>query len=260
MAFLIDGYNLLFAAGFEGQDKIEAGTLDRARRTLLNLITDQLSASELSRSVIVFDAKAPPPNAADGYLFRGLSVRFARDHAEADDLIIELIKQSSTPHRLRVVSSDNQIRLAAARRRSHLISSEDWIDHLETLAESTVEELFDERESRQTEMKLKATLSEPEVEAWLREFENANAPIPSKPRRVPPPAKKPHSGSQQMAKPTTGQKKSKRTVDRRSSAPPPRPGADEARTCRDESGDNRVRDDNFDWGPFPPGYGEELEP
>ena len=60
MAILVDGYNLLYAAGIVG-DGAQGATLARSRRRLLNLLATVLNEAEAKATTVVFDAKDAPP-------------------------------------------------------------------------------------------------------------------------------------------------------------------------------------------------------
>jgi predicted RNA-binding protein with PIN domain len=164
MSLIIDGYNLMHAAGLIGRNN-GPGVLERARLAFLNLLAESLEQAELPHTTVVFDARYAPPDLADVFDHHGLTVRFAVAHEEADELIEELIRRDSAPRRLTVVSSDHRLQTAARRRRATAEDSETWF-----------EKLLDNRrrrgqpESRSPSVKPQEALSENEVEYWLREF------------------------------------------------------------------------------------------
>jgi predicted RNA-binding protein with PIN domain len=124
MALLIDGYNLLHAAGI-----FPAGgppTLERARLALLDFLVERLPVKEVSRTTIVFDAAQAPPGLPHEIEHRGLAVRFARRGGSADDLLEELIAAEPDPRNLTVVSSDHRVQRAARQRGARFIDSDAW--------------------------------------------------------------------------------------------------------------------------------------
>jgi predicted RNA-binding protein with PIN domain len=131
---IIDGYNLLHAAGL-ARPTYGAGDLDRARRRLLLRVADLIDEAYRELFTIVFDAKDPPVDLPDRGEFKSMHIRYAQDHAEADDLIEELIHAHSTPKRLLVVSGDQRLRQAAKRKGANSITSEEFLDALEAEAE-----------------------------------------------------------------------------------------------------------------------------
>ncbi|MBX3412954.1 MAG: NYN domain-containing protein [Pirellulales bacterium] len=145
MTLLIDGYNLMHAAGIVGSG-VGPGGLERSRRALLNFIVESLEVDELARAVVVFDANERPPLAvSDSFVHRGLRVRFAADHGEADELIEELIRLDSVPKRLLVVSSDHRLHRAARRRKGQAIDSDRW--YAQMVARRAARRAPDPRES-----------------------------------------------------------------------------------------------------------------
>jgi hypothetical protein len=158
MAILIDGYNLLNATGVEGTGR---GTeLKRARRGLLGLLANKLTESERATTTIVFDAHDAPPGLPKQESFRGMTLLFARDYAEADDLLEELIQADHSPRKLTVVSSDHRLHRAARRRKAMPIDSENWIAQI---AGRSDQALSDGAPS-------KPVVSAETTESWLAEF------------------------------------------------------------------------------------------
>jgi predicted RNA-binding protein with PIN domain len=169
MNLLIDGYNVLFAAGLVPRG-IGPGILQRARRALVNYLLRHLPEEQIRRTTIVFDAKEAPPAARSQESYRGLRVIFARDHVEADDLIEHLIRRESAPRQLLVVTSDLRLRVAARRRRAQAMKSEDWLDQIED--DATRHSLSsDAGHTQPADLRLPTNLTEQEVAAWLDEFE-----------------------------------------------------------------------------------------
>jgi hypothetical protein len=95
-----------------------------------------------------------------------MHIRYAVNHAEADDLLEEIIRQHPTPKLLTVVSSDQRIRACARRRRATSLGSQQFLHELDRQphpARSSAASLEARDDS--------AELSESEVEFWLKEFE-----------------------------------------------------------------------------------------
>ncbi|HEY5313933.1 MAG TPA: NYN domain-containing protein, partial [Pirellulales bacterium] len=86
MSLLIDGYNLMHAAGLLGRGRGRSA-LESARLALLNFLAASLEPAELARTVVVFDAAGAPPGLPQTVMHHGLCVRFARGYASADELI-----------------------------------------------------------------------------------------------------------------------------------------------------------------------------
>ena len=170
---LIDGYNLLFTAGFEGRSR-GRGWLERARQRLVKHLESHLPPEEHSRTLVVFDVSVDVVKARERELedirgttasvSSGIQVAFAFDFEEADDMLESLIRKHSSPKNLTVVSSDNRIRKCAIARRATSIGSDEYLNQLERPM-SNAEVLADE-EAQRAETKL----SDREVDEWLREF------------------------------------------------------------------------------------------
>lgn len=169
MPILIDGYNLLNAAGIFARGR-RGYTLERARAALLESLAAVLPAEELPCVAIVFDAKEAPPGLAREAKFRGMQVLFAADHDEADDLIEEMIRAESSPRQLTVVSSDHRLQRAARRRKAAAIDSGKW--YAEVLRTKQQRQLDGTADSG------KPTLPLPDeaVADWLREFGPVDTP------------------------------------------------------------------------------------
>ena len=126
MPLLIDGYNLLNASRVRGraQGRTE---LERARLGLLDFLATILDLCERERTTVVFDASEAPPGLPDSSEHDTMTIRFARDHADADELIEQLIAECSTPRSLEVVSSDHRLHRAARRRKARAVDSAQWL-------------------------------------------------------------------------------------------------------------------------------------
>jgi len=164
MAILIDGYNLLYAAGVLPAG-VGPSTLERSRRALLNVLAESIEPRLIQRTTVVFDAAEAPPGLPRKVVHRGLTVRYAANHADADTLIEELIEKDSAPRKLVVVSSDHRLHRAAKRRKAKPVDSDRWFA-----------ELIRSRQGRQrgrppTLAKPTAPASRAEVEYWLEAFE-----------------------------------------------------------------------------------------
>ncbi len=170
---LIDGYNLLFTAGFEGRSR-GRGWLEQARQRLIKHLELHLPPAEHTRTLVVFDASVDVLKARQRELedvrgeaisvSSGIQVAFAFDFDEADDMLESLIRKHSSPKSLTVVSSDNRIRKCALARRAISIGSDDFLNRLERPISSS-EAIRDDAAARAD-----VKLSDTEVQEWLREF------------------------------------------------------------------------------------------
>lgn len=161
---IIDGYNLLHAAGL-ARTSYGPGDLERVRNRLVARLANLLTDDERRRTVIVFDAKDAPPGLPARELRQDISLRFANDAAEADDLIEQLIAEHSAPKRLVVISSDHRLQKAARRRKGKARDSDAFLDHLERRAERAQFAV-----SEPSDAPREAELSAEELESWMTEF------------------------------------------------------------------------------------------
>lgn len=125
MRLLIDGYNLIHAVGLLDR-KISGGVLEKARQELLRRLAESLTPEEAGLTLVVFDAAQSLDSRPTLLHFQNITIRFAADHAHADELIIDTIQSHPDPRRLTVVSSDHQIQIAARRRKATTIDSDEW--------------------------------------------------------------------------------------------------------------------------------------
>ena len=127
---IIDGYNLMYAAGF-CQVEYAPGDLMRCRTRLLKWLLEKLTPAEINRTTVVFDAREPPPGRPDRVMVGGLTVLFAREQGEADALIEQLIERHFSPKQLTVVSSDHRLHKSVRARRGEAIDSDRFLDDKE---------------------------------------------------------------------------------------------------------------------------------
>jgi len=127
---LIDGYNLLHAAGL-ARVRYAHGDLERARHRLLAMLCEKLSPVEQMRCTVVFDAGEAAPDAAREQKHHAIRVLFAPPGFEADDLIEQLIAQHSAAKQLIVVSGDHRLHKAASRRGAQPVDSDPFWERLQ---------------------------------------------------------------------------------------------------------------------------------
>ena len=180
MALLIDGYNLLHASGILGRG-VGRGSLERSRNALLNFLAESLDARALKKTTVVFDAREAPPGLPRTLSHRGITVRFADQGGEADDLIEQLIVADTTPRRLTVVSSDHRLHRAAKRRNAKPIDSDVWYA-------DTLRKRIERQRSKPSAAKPSGPASEADVRYWLRQFglDDVLSDTPSRPPSDPP--------------------------------------------------------------------------
>ncbi|MBT4723941.1 MAG: hypothetical protein HOB29_03175 [Planctomycetaceae bacterium] len=160
--FLIDGYNLWWNTGEFGPDN-DDGTLQGARASLTNWLITTLPANLRKKTVLVFDAKNPPPNR--GFLFdrSGITTHFAVGYPDADTLMEEYIRLHHGPRNLTVVTSDHRIQRAAKRKRATAMDADRWARQ--------IQHQFQTIAGKQANTgKPNPALSDHEVVGWMKGF------------------------------------------------------------------------------------------
>jgi len=165
---LIDGYNLLHAAGM-ARRKYGPQQLQRCRSQLLRYLARHLTAPERERTTVVFDAASAPPGLERRTHYQEISVYFASPGKDADDTIEELIAAHSSPRQIRLVSSDHRLQRSVRKRKGTFLDSDDFVQELEQRGPVT-EAPDSPDEAPAEEAALKAQNAELDTEAWLRIF------------------------------------------------------------------------------------------
>jgi predicted RNA-binding protein with PIN domain len=127
---LIDGYNLLHAAGM-AQSMYRRGDLLRCRTSLLKLLLSKLTPAEISGTTVVFDARDPPPDRPAAVVVSGIRVLFANPGGDADTLIQKWLERHPSPRRVTLVSSDRLLQRAARSCAAKFVGSEEFVHELE---------------------------------------------------------------------------------------------------------------------------------
>lgn len=164
MPLIIDTYNVLHVVGVLPPDLAGIDVTGLAR-----LI--EISRYGRDKAVLVCDGvksgETPPRGAG------GVSVRYAGPGRKADDLIAVMVRQSSAPRRITVVSSDHEVLRTAARRRCKTITSEDFLRRL--LADSDIPRPGKRKAPRREG----GPLRESQIARWARVFGlDADADLP----------------------------------------------------------------------------------
>jgi predicted RNA-binding protein with PIN domain len=134
MRILIDGYNLMFAAGLM-KDRLGPEGFRKVRHRFLNDLAATIDAVEAHLTTVVFDANDAPGHVPSSTRHKGISVLFAVDHDSADERIEDLIARHSSPRTLTVVSSDHRIQRAATRRKARVMSADEFLTQMDSRKE-----------------------------------------------------------------------------------------------------------------------------
>jgi predicted RNA-binding protein with PIN domain len=130
MQWLIDGYNVMHAAGWLGA-RLGREAFRRTRRRFLDELAACFAPEDAEQITVVFDATAPPGDLPVDGIYRGMRVVFAVGDEDADARIEQMIAQHSHPKALTVVSSDRRIRQAAARRKAKELTARAFWDMID---------------------------------------------------------------------------------------------------------------------------------
>lgn len=162
---LIDGYNLLHATDLIPAHGTKA-VLAHSRELLLNFLTQLLSTTKASRTLVVFDGMHSPPGLPKSFHYRGLSVQFSERKESADDLLEKLLDDHPAPKQVTVISSDHRVQRAARSSGAKSIDSDAWIDEQRRLEINQKA-----RSTSAASDKPPPPTSAGEVSAWIEFFE-----------------------------------------------------------------------------------------
>jgi uncharacterized protein len=164
MRTLIDGYNVMFAAGLMGR-KFDPAGFRKVRLRFLNDLASTLDPVDAHLTTVVFDANHAPEHVPASSLHKGITVLFAVDNDSADERIEDLIACHSNPKTLTVVSSDHRIQKAATRKKAKVLSADDFLTRLDSLKERKRPSVSVREESTRQEVP-----NAQESAYWLEEF------------------------------------------------------------------------------------------
>ena len=158
MPLIVDGYNLLRFVQSEGhfENLVEVG--------LCRILSDYL-VSVRDRGHIIFDGTGPPDKHDFEQLggLTNLEVYFSGADYEADDIIMEKIEDSSAPKSLIIVSTDREIRAAAAARKATSVRADVFWQVLIGRLEAQQKAVHEPKEKRRG-------ITESETDQWLDFF------------------------------------------------------------------------------------------
>ena len=109
---IIDGYNLIFA--WDELKALAAERLDLARERLMDILSGYAGFTG-AKLVLVFDGFRTPGNPGSRSEYHNISVAFTKDGETGDAYIERIVDEIGKNYTVRVVTSDNLIRLSALR-------------------------------------------------------------------------------------------------------------------------------------------------
>ncbi len=175
MLWLIDGYNLMHAAGaLDGREQ-RRELFHRKRRRFLSDLADALGPERCRETTVVLDASTPPADFPLETVYQGLNLIFALSDENADARIEHLIAAHSAPKSLTVVSSDRRIRQAARRRRARTLSADEFLDVLARFQADKRHEMTSQNPATPRSLDRDAPLSAEEAAHWMAEFGELDA-------------------------------------------------------------------------------------
>ncbi len=125
---IVDGYNLIFASA-----ELKALTKDRldlARSRLMDMLSNYAGFTK-SELVLVFDGFRTPGNPGSRSDYHNIHVAFTKDGETGDAYIEKIADEIGKNYSVRVVTSDNLIRLSALRSGVLRCSAEEFINELD---------------------------------------------------------------------------------------------------------------------------------
>ncbi|MFV0446456.1 MAG: NYN domain-containing protein [Planctomycetaceae bacterium] len=165
---LIDGYNLMHAAGF-ARDQYGPRGLQTQRERFVRWLWKRIPPRLRVKTIVVFDAGQSDGRFVQQESFEDLRLLYSPQGSEADDLIEELIELHSSPKQLQVISSDHRLHKAARKRRATALDSEAFVGLMLRL----IREAQERQRQIEEESKPTGELAE-ETEEWLRVFAEAD--------------------------------------------------------------------------------------
>ena len=109
---IVDGYNLIFA--WDELKALAAERLDLARERLMDILSGYADFTG-AKLVLVFDGFRTPGNPGSRTEYHNISVAFTKDGETGDAYIERLVNEIGKNYAVRVVTSDNLIRVSALR-------------------------------------------------------------------------------------------------------------------------------------------------
>lgn len=125
---IVDGYNLIFS--WDELKSLSARSLDLARARLMDLLSNYCGYTK-AQLVLVFDGFRTPGNPGSRTEYHNIHVAYTRDGETGDAYIERMADQIGKNYAVRVITSDNLIRLSALRSGVLRSSSKEFIAEVE---------------------------------------------------------------------------------------------------------------------------------
>lgn len=129
---IIDGYNVIFA--WDELKSLSAENLSAARGRLIDILLNYHSFTS-NDVVLVFDGYAVPDNDGEKHSVGGIKVVYTKQNESADLYIERMLSQIGKNDAVRVVTSDNLIRLSAIGSGIHRTSSREFGNEIDWVME-----------------------------------------------------------------------------------------------------------------------------
>ena len=127
---IVDGYNLIFAT--EELKSLAGERLDLARGRLMDLLSSYCGYTK-AEPVLVFDGFHTPGNPGERSEYHNIRVAYTGDGETADAYIERLADEIGRNYTVRVVTSDNLIRVSALRSGVLRVSSKEFAAEVQTV-------------------------------------------------------------------------------------------------------------------------------
>ncbi|MGN1001829.1 MAG: NYN domain-containing protein [Oscillospiraceae bacterium] len=145
---IVDGYNVIFA--WDELKALAGEDLAQARAKLMDILASYRSFTG-SRLVLVFDGYNVPGNQGEKFTRHGVNVVYTRQNETGDMYIEKLAHDIGRNFSVRVVTSDNLIRLSALRSGVLRTSAREFVNEVEWVYRQIGEVLSKTREKEHTQ-------------------------------------------------------------------------------------------------------------
>lgn len=149
---IVDGYNFIFAC--DELKELAGDRLDLARSRLMDMLSSYAGFTG-NKLVLVFDGFRTPGNPGSRVKYHNINVAYTADGETADAYIEKIVNDIGKNYNVRVITSDNLIRLSALRSGVLRTSSKEFISELNMTLEQISDVLkksnFQSHQSKLTE-------------------------------------------------------------------------------------------------------------